>query len=90
MGIHLSDCRCVPPTGRFHVGNCGHDSIACYAVDQVTGLLTLAGLCPSGGKCPRNFNVDTTGRWMIVGNQDSNLLSIFKIDHQTGLCSLAS
>ena len=44
---------------------------------------------PSGGKCPRNFNFDVTGRWMIVGNQNSNNLTTFRIDQETGALSQA-
>eukprot|EP00668_Euglena_longa_P004111 GGOE01004820.1.p1 GENE.GGOE01004820.1~~GGOE01004820.1.p1 ORF type:complete len:404 (+),score=99.98 GGOE01004820.1:21-1232(+) len=85
---HSSEIR-LHPTGRFlYVGNRGHDSIACFLIDQTTGTLTLSGICPSGGKCPRNFNVDLTGRWMIVGNQDSDNISVFEIDCQRGTLML--
>ncbi len=37
-----------------------------------------------GGKIPRNFTLDPTERWMLVANQDSNLLSVFARDQATG------
>ena len=37
-----------------------------------------------GGKTPRNFTLDPTERWMLVANQDSNLISIFARDPETG------
>lgn len=87
---HSSEIR-LHPSGRFlYVGNRGHDSIACYAIDPAAGTLTLTGICPSGGKCPRNFNVDSSGRWMIVGNQDSNIISVFSIDEGNGTLTLKS
>ena len=38
-----------------------------------------------GGKIPRNFTLDPTERWMLVANQDSNVLSVFARDPHTGL-----
>jgi 6-phosphogluconolactonase len=40
-----------------------------------------------GGKTPRNFTLDPTERWMLVANQDSNLISIFARDPATGVLS---
>jgi 6-phosphogluconolactonase len=37
-----------------------------------------------GGKTPRNFTLDPTERWMLVANQDSNLISVFARDPKTG------
>jgi 6-phosphogluconolactonase len=37
-----------------------------------------------GGKTPRNFTLDPTERWMLVANQDSNLISVFARDPATG------
>jgi 6-phosphogluconolactonase len=32
----------------------------------------------SGGQTPRHFALDPSGRWMIVANQGSNNLVVFK------------
>jgi 6-phosphogluconolactonase len=37
-----------------------------------------------GGKTPRNFTLDPTERWMLVANQDSNLISVFARNPVTG------
>jgi 6-phosphogluconolactonase len=37
-----------------------------------------------GGKIPRNFTLDPTEHWMLVANQNSNLLAVFKRDPDTG------
>jgi 6-phosphogluconolactonase len=36
------------------------------------------------GKTPRNFGIDPTGRFLLAANQDSNDISVFKIDQQSG------
>jgi len=44
------------------------------------GLLELVHITPSGGSFPRNFNFDASGRFVIVGNQNSNNLTVFAFD----------
>jgi 6-phosphogluconolactonase len=51
------------------------------------GKLKPVGHQGEGIKTPRNFNIDPSGRWMIVANQDGNSLVVFKIDQQTGALS---
>ena len=38
-----------------------------------------------GGKTPRNFVLDPSERWMLVANQDSNLISVFARNPETGV-----
>jgi 6-phosphogluconolactonase len=77
----------VHPSGKFVYGsNRGHDSIAAFAIEP-DGTLRLIGHQGDGVKVPRNFNIDPSGRWMIVANQDGNSLVVFKIDSQTGALS---
>ncbi|HEY1375368.1 MAG TPA: beta-propeller fold lactonase family protein, partial [Gemmataceae bacterium] len=64
----------------------GHNSIASFAIEP-DGKLRPVGHQGEGVKTPRNFNIDPTGRWMIVANQDGNSLVVFKIDPQTGALS---
>jgi 6-phosphogluconolactonase len=73
------------PNGRFLYGsNRGHDSIAIYSIDAQTGRLTLGDHQTSGGKGPRNFNIDPSGAWMIVGNQSSNNVLVTRVDAERG------
>jgi 6-phosphogluconolactonase len=77
----------VHPSGKFVYGsNRGHDSIAAFAL-EADGTLKPIGHQGEGVKTPRNFNIDPTGKWMIVANQDGNSLVVFKIDQQTGALS---
>ncbi len=75
----------VHPSGRFaYASNRGHDSIAVFAVDAVTGDLSPRGHAPSGGRTPRNFTCDPSGRWLLAANQDDDTITVFAIDPQTG------
>ena len=51
---------------------------------QKTGALTPMKRSNCGGKTPRNFTLDPTEHWMLVANQDSNLISVFARDPETG------
>jgi 6-phosphogluconolactonase len=49
--------------------------------------LKPAGHVKSGGQTPRNFNIDPTGSWMLVANQRTNDLHVFRIDKKSGMPS---
>jgi 6-phosphogluconolactonase len=36
------------------------------------------------GSHPRNFNIDATGKWLLAAGRDSNTISLFRIDAETG------
>jgi 6-phosphogluconolactonase len=74
----------VHPSGKFlYVSNRGHDSIAVFSVDSA-GKLTAVDHTPTQGQIPRNFGIDQTGNWLVVANQRSNNLVVFRIDQKTG------
>jgi 6-phosphogluconolactonase len=79
--LHLS------PDGRFlYVSNRGDaNDISIFAVDEATGKLERVGRQASLGKSPREFAIDPTGQWLIVGNQNSDTAYVFRRDPQTGL-----
>lgn len=71
----------VHPSGKYLYGsNRYHNSLAAFAVDQSSGKLTLLEITPVGGKLPRNFNVDPTGKWILVGNHEDDTMSVMKIE----------
>lgn len=80
-----AEVRVSPSGNHVYVSNRGHDSIAGFAIDRDTGLLTRIQLTPTGGKTPRNFAIDPTGTVMVVANQQSNTLTSFRVDPATGL-----
>ncbi len=72
------------PNGKFVYGsNRGHNTIAVYSVGD-DGNLTLVQHQPSGGKTPRNFAIDPSGKWLISANQDSDKVVVMAIDQTTG------
>ncbi|AYY59569.1 lactonase family protein [Burkholderia multivorans] len=78
--IHLS------PDGRFlYVSNRGDaNEIVIYAVNQADGRLKTVGRQSSLGRTPREFLIDPTGKWLIVGNQDSDTFYVFGRDVGSG------
>jgi len=75
----------VHPSGKFvYASNRGRDSIAVFSVDAKSGRLTLIQDVPSGGKTPRNFDMDPSAHWLLVTNHDSNTAMVYRIDQQTG------
>jgi 6-phosphogluconolactonase len=76
----------VHPNGKFvYASNRGSaNSIAAYKIDGAKGTLTPVGIYPSGGKIPRHFTIDPTGKFLIAANADSNNLVTLKIDETTG------
>ena len=79
--VHLSS------DGKFLYGsNRGENTIVTFRIGT-DGLLSLAGHVTCGGDWPRNFTIDPSGKYMLVGNQKSDYISVFKIDKKTGLPS---
>lgn len=75
----------VHPNGRFVYGsNRGHDSIAGFSVDPSSGQLTPIGHWSSGGKTPRNFQIDPSGSILLSENQSSHTIHSHRIDADTG------
>lgn len=61
------------------------NSIAIFKINSKTGKLVLVGHQSTLGKTPRNFNFDPSGSFLLVGNQNSDEIVIFKRDKETGL-----
>jgi len=81
---HTADL-CLTPDGRFLYGtNRGHDSIAIFAVDAESGILTPNGIQPSGGPVPQNLTISADGKLLFVANTQSNKISAFHIDDHSG------
>jgi 6-phosphogluconolactonase len=77
----------VSPDGKFlYASNRAEaNTIAIFSINQKNGKLALIGHQSTIGKTPRNFNFDPTGNFLLVANQNSDTIVVFKIDKTTGL-----
>lgn len=66
--------------GFVYASNRGHDSIAVMRRED----LTMLGWVASGGRMPRHFAIDPSGRFMVVANQEGSL-RVFRIDEASGM-----
>ncbi|HPF50907.1 MAG TPA: lactonase family protein [Draconibacterium sp.] len=77
--IHLSK------DNKFLYGsNRGHNSIAIFKVNEKDQTLEMLGTIPVEGNWPRNFGITPDGKWMLVANQRSGNITVFKIDSDNG------
>ena len=69
---------------HLYVGNRGDDSIAIFAVDPSTGILSHRQNVSSGGRTPRNIRFDPTGNWFFAANENAGNVTEFKVDKVSG------
>ncbi|RYF85098.1 MAG: lactonase family protein, partial [Chitinophagaceae bacterium] len=83
--IEGADIHCSPD-GKFLYASNREESneILIYAIGK-DGKLKYAGRQSTLGKAPRNFVIDPTGKFVLVGNQNSDEVVIFKRNAKTGL-----
>ncbi|PWU00764.1 MAG: 3-carboxymuconate cyclase [Bacteroidetes bacterium] len=81
--IHIS------PDGKFlYASNRGDaNSIAIYSINPTNGQLSSVGFQSTIGKTPRNFSLDPTGKYLLVANQATDNIIVFKRDKTTGKLS---
>lgn len=79
--IHIS------PDGKFlYASNRGDENnLAIYSIDNTSGKLTAVGYQSTMGSGPRNFMIDPTGNYLLVANQKTNNIVVFKRNMATGM-----
>ncbi|MEY3444689.1 MAG: hypothetical protein RLZZ519_2970, partial [Bacteroidota bacterium] len=80
--IHLS------PDGRFlYASNRGENenTLAIFSVESLTGRLTFVAHQSTLGNHPRNFCISPNGRFLIVANQVTGNVVVFRRNSNTGL-----
>ncbi len=78
----------VTADGKFvYASNRGHNSLASYSTDS-KGRLSLINYTPTEGETPRDFNLNPSEQFLIVGHQDSDNLTLFERDPDTGTLTL--
>ena len=76
----------ISPDGRFlYASNRGNaNDIVQYAIDPNNGTLTFVSRTPSLGKGPRDFVIDPSGKFLVVANQNSDSIFVYRLDPATG------
>ncbi len=75
----------VHPNGKFiYVSNRGVNVISLLEFNEASGEVIPIYHQPTIGSTPRDFNIDPSGKWLIVANQDSHNLVVFSIDPHNG------
>lgn len=76
----------VSPDGRFLYTSTRDEAniITVFSIQSSTGRLTVRGHYSTLGKTPRNFTLDPTGKFLLVANQQSNEVVVFKVNRKTG------
>ncbi len=70
----------ISANGRaLYASNRGHDSIACFLADEMTGSLGVANWTPCQGHEPRFFVLAADGRTLHVANQESDTIVSFAV-----------
>lgn len=74
----------VSPDGKFlYASNRVENTISIFTINK-KGKLKLKGFEPTQGDTPRNFNIDPTGNFLLVANQNGNNVVVFRRDIKTG------
>jgi len=81
---HACDTVISKDGKRVYFANRGNNAIYLFHAEEQTGSLTPGRRFDCGGRNPRNFVLDPTERWMLVANQDSNQISVFRRNPETG------
>jgi 6-phosphogluconolactonase len=72
--------------GEFaYVANRGYDALLSFSIDSDDGRMTLLARTGSGGKIPRDLTLSPSGSCLLVANQESDNISVFPRNQQTGL-----
>jgi len=71
--------------GQFaYFANRDNDFLYAFHVEASNGHLTPIARTACGGRTPRHFILDSTERWMLVANQDSDVVTVLARDKKTG------
>jgi 6-phosphogluconolactonase len=84
-GGNLAGAIAVGPSGRHVlVSNRGDDTLAVLRFDPDASALSLVGVTPEVGECPRDFLITPDGEHVIVAGQDNDHLASYQFDDETG------
>ena len=80
-----ADIHLAPDNKYLYVSNRAHETVSVFSnQDASKEPLKLTGRTGVMGKTPRNFTIDPSGNFLLVANQDSDNITIFKRDKKSG------
>ena len=79
----------VSADGRFVYTSMRSDNtIRLFEFDRISESLNYVASYRTEGRTPRDFNIDPTGKWLLVAHQDSDTIAIFNVNSYNGTLSL--
>ncbi|MCD6354379.1 MAG: lactonase family protein [Prolixibacteraceae bacterium] len=76
----------VSANGKYLYGsNRGDNSIATFVIESSSQRLIKVGTVSTEGNWPRNFTLTPDGGFMLVANQKSGNITVFKINSKSGV-----
>jgi 6-phosphogluconolactonase len=74
----------IQGNGRFlYASNRGHDSIAVFSLDLVTGRPSFTGVVAAPPN-PRSFDLNRAGSRLYAAGIDSGYLAVYRVDPDSG------
>jgi 6-phosphogluconolactonase len=77
-----SEVAVHPKEPVAYLANRRDDSLSVFAIDLTDGRLEPIGAVDVMGRNPRHFAVAPCGHWLVAANQDSDALTVFRIEDQ--------
>ncbi|MDF2431020.1 MAG: 6-phosphogluconolactonase [Mucilaginibacter sp.] len=76
----------ISPDGKFlYASNrLETNEISVYAINEETGELAFVQRVSAYGKNPRDLTIDPNGNFLLVANQNSDNIIVYRIDKKTG------
>jgi 6-phosphogluconolactonase len=79
----------ITKDGNFiYASNRGHDSISVFETMEYGRFVKMIQNVSTEGVHPRDFNLSPDDEYLVVGNMESNTLTLFRRDITTGKLSL--
>lgn len=78
----------ISKDNRFlYVSNRGHNSISIIDISK-DNIMTLVDIISTKGDHPRDFNLTPDGKYLLVANMNTDNLTLFKVNKDTGLLKM--
>ena len=75
--------------GRYlYASNRGHNSLAVFAIDEDGSSVEMIQSISTEGDFPRDFALSPDNDYVVAANQNSDNLTLYRRDSQTGLLSM--